>query len=74
MFHGLKLIAGTIPTISLQGRITVDYEKPTVLESLTETEVFGSEELMTSAWSNAWSDSWCDTGFVKVAGLAVPGC
>lgn len=54
------------------------YEKPTILESLTETEVFGSEELMTSAWSDAWSDSWCDSGYVhkdlKKLGLAIGTC
>lgn len=34
------------------------YEKPRVITTLTEREVFGADELMTSAWSNAWGNSW----------------
>ncbi|HSL83172.1 MAG TPA: hypothetical protein VLF66_10360 [Thermoanaerobaculia bacterium] len=37
------------------------YEKPRVITTLTEREVFGSDELMTSAWSNAWGNSWSNS-------------
>ena len=34
------------------------YQKPQVVKSLSELDVFGAEDLMTSAWSNTWSNKW----------------
>lgn len=34
------------------------YEKPAVMSTLTEQEVFGSESLMASAWSRTWARGW----------------
>jgi hypothetical protein len=41
-----------------RGGTSMKYEKPRVITTLTEREVFGADELMTSAWSNAWGNSW----------------
>jgi len=38
-----------------------EYEKPEVVETLSEEQVFGAEDPMTSAWSNAWSNSWSNS-------------
>lgn len=44
------------------------YEKPAVLATLTEEEVFGSRELMTCAWSNSWGNHWNNSCGGTVAG------
>ena len=38
------------------------YEKPAVLQTLSESEIFGSDELTASAWSNSWSNTWNNFG------------
>jgi hypothetical protein len=38
------------------------YQKPAIMSTLTEQEVFGSESLTASAWGNQWKNSWTNGG------------
>ncbi len=39
-----------------------EYETPQVIETLTEEQVFGTEDLMASAWGDVWGDIWTNGG------------
>ena len=53
--RALRPLCGETPT---QEDAMKKYQKPQVVKSLSELDVFGAEDLMTSAWSNTWSNKW----------------